>query len=77
MTECKGMQPKRGLGLVLMFLLPGFLGACQPSVFSQSDNYMRSRIDRYWDGDSAEALRAARSRAAENGFGFPVGMANQ
>ncbi len=71
------MNKKRGLSLIMLIVLAGVLGACQETLFSHSDNSTRSRIDRYWSGDSAVETRAARSRTAESGFGFPVGMANQ
>ena len=75
--ECLRMQLKHGLRLILLLALPAALTGCQQPILSHSDNYMRSRVNRYWDGDSAEALRASRSRASESGFGFPIGMANQ
>lgn len=71
------MQPKHGLWFVLLLALPALLAGCQRPLVSHSDNYMRSRVNRYWDGDSAEALRASRSQSSEMGFGFPAGMANQ
>jgi hypothetical protein len=75
--ELKVMNTMRWLGLIMLLVLPGALGACQKTLFSNSDTYTRSRIDRYWDGDSAIQARENRSRASEMGFGFPTGMANQ
>jgi hypothetical protein len=71
------MKRLRGPGLLLLVLLPGAFSACQRTLFSNSDTYTRSRIERYWDGDSAIDTRESRSRASEMGFGFPSGMANQ
>ncbi len=65
------------LAMLLLAILAGSFGGCQQSLFSNSDSYTRSRIDRYWDGDSAIQARENRSRASEMGFGFPTGMANQ
>ena len=71
------MGKMRQLGWVMVLVLPGALGACQETLFVHSDNYTQSRIERYWEGDSAVETRAVRSKAAESGFGFPTGMANQ
>jgi hypothetical protein len=53
------------------------MGGCQRSLFTGSDSYTQSRIDRYWDGDSARETTQARERSSDMGFGFPTGMANQ
>ena len=65
------------LGMVLLVVVSGALGGCQQTLFTNSDTYTRSRIDRYWERDSAVDTRASRARASEMGFGFPTGMANQ
>jgi hypothetical protein len=76
--ELKGMKTMRWLGMLMLLVLPGVYGACQQTtMFQKSDTYTRSRIDRYWDGDSAIQTRENRSKASEMGFGFPTGMANQ
>jgi hypothetical protein len=72
------MRAMRWMGWVVVLVLPGVLGACGSRVFPKSDNYTQSRINRYWEGDSAVETREARSRSADTGgFGFPTGMANQ
>ncbi len=71
------MRKMRKMGWVTLLVSAGFLGGCQASLFPHSDNYTQSRIERYWEGDSAVGARAARSKTAETGFGFPTGMANQ
>jgi hypothetical protein len=71
------MNTKRWRGLFMLLVLTGASGACQQSLFTHSDSYTHSRIDRYWSGDSAVEMRAARGRAADTGFGFPIGMAQQ
>jgi hypothetical protein len=71
------MNTKRWRGLFMLLVLAGALGACQQTLFTHSETSTQSRIGRYWQGDSAVEARAARSRAAETGFGFPTGMANQ
>jgi hypothetical protein len=64
--------------MLLTVVLTGSWGGCQQTLFnSSSDTYTRSRIDRYWEGDSAIQTRETRSKASEMGFGFPSGMANQ
>jgi hypothetical protein len=63
--------------MLVLIVLPGALGACQQELFSNSDTYTQSRIDRYWGRDSAVEARANRAKASEMGFGFPTGMANQ
>jgi len=71
------MNKKRCLGMLLLILMAGALGACQETLFSNSDPYSRTRIKRYWGDDSAVDARANRAKASEMGFGFPSGMANQ
>jgi hypothetical protein len=71
------MKKRRWCCWVMVLVLPGALGACQEALFPHSDNYTQSRINRYWEGDSAVEARAARSRTSDSGFGFPTGMANQ
>jgi hypothetical protein len=75
--ELKAMNTMRWLVALFLLVLPGVFGSCQQTMFPKSDNYTQSRIDRYWDGDSAIQTRESRSRASEMGFGFPTGMANQ
>ena len=64
------------LGMVM--LVPGFAG-CQQTLFSDADAYNQSRIEHFYDGDSAELLRAQREKQSDLGwgFGFPAGLANQ
>ncbi len=72
------MGKMRKLGWVMVVVSVGALGACQQTPFPKSDNYTQSRINRYWEGDSAVETRAARSKVSDaGGFGFPTGMANQ
>jgi len=68
LIDWKPIEDKSGMGL---------LGGCNQTLFSDSDPYSRSRINRYWDGDSATQTTESRRRASEMGFGFPTGMANQ
>jgi len=63
--------------MLVVIVLPGVLGACQQTLFTDSGKYTQSCIDRYWGGDSAVEARANRAKASEMGFGFPTGMANQ
>jgi len=66
-----------GVLVVVMMVASALLGGCQRTLFTPSDGYTRSRIDRYYGGDSAIGARETRSHASEMGFGFPTGMANQ
>ena len=61
---------------MLVVLMPVFAG-CTQTLFSEADPYNQTRIDRYYDGDSAVVTRAQREKASDMGFGFPTGMANQ
>ena len=71
------MTNRRIFGGALLLAVVAILGGCQQSLFNNSDSYTRSRIDRYYGGDSATETRTTRSHANEMGFGFPTGMANQ
>ena len=71
------MIKMRWLGMLLLIVVPGAVGGCQQTLFTNSDRYTQTRIGRYWEGDSAVDTRASRARASEMGFGFPTGMANQ
>ena len=65
------------VGLVLGAALA--FGGCNQTLFSEADPYDQTRIDRYWDGDSAQRTTAERQKRSEPGmgFGFPAGMADQ
>ena len=63
--------------LLLATLITGPLAGCQHTLFSDSETRARSRIDTYYDGDSAVETRVSRAKASDMGFGFPTGMANQ
>jgi hypothetical protein len=63
------------LGL-LVFVMPMAAG-CQQTLFSEADPYNRTRIDRYYEGDSAVAGRAQREQASQWGFALPGGIGNQ
>jgi hypothetical protein len=55
------------------------MGGCAKTLFSNSDSYTRSRLDRYYDGDSAAQTSEQRRQNQQMGYGFgyPAGMANQ
>ena len=46
---------------------------CQENLFSDSDAVTRSRINRYYNGDSALETSESRKRGGDSGFGLPMG----
>lgn len=53
------------------------LGACQHSLFMDSNTRTDSVINRYYNGDSAVKTSESRKQAADMGFGYPTGPAFQ
>jgi hypothetical protein len=71
------MNRRHVILLGLLMVLPPVFAGCNQTLFSEADPYNQTRIDRYYDGDSAVLTRAQRERSSEMGFGFPTGLANQ
>ena len=72
------MNKRYGLLAALCLVVAmGAVGGCNRTLFSEADPYRQERINRYWEGDSAERTSAQRQRNSSLGFGFPTGMADQ
>jgi len=72
------MHNGRGLLAALCLALSmSAVGGCNRTLFSEADPYRQERINRYWEGDSAERLSEQRQKNTGMGFGFPTGMASQ
>ena len=52
-------------------------GGCTSNLFVDSDPYTKSRIDRYYDHDSAVETSESRKQSNPMGFGAPGGAAYQ
>ena len=65
------------LATLCLVLATGAAGGCNRTLFSEADPYRQERINRYWEGDSAERTSAQRQKNSGMGFGFPTGMASQ
>jgi hypothetical protein len=71
------MKKRHAILLGLLMVFPPIMAGCNQTLFSDADPYNQTRIDRFYEGDSAVLLRARRQKQSEMGFGFPSGLANQ
>jgi hypothetical protein len=79
--ETQGMKrshrPRRMLLIICAIALSSggmaLLCGCQENLFSDSDATTRSRIDRYYNRDSATETSESRKRGSDLGFGIPSG----
>jgi hypothetical protein len=64
--------------LVVASVLPlGSLLACQKTLFDEHNSGEADRLNRFYDGDSAQAATEMRRHRNQMGFGFPAGLGNQ